>query len=174
MDKSNRDSLETHVVRLYDLMQKMREDLAVLTDASANQPTLDSAADQLMTIAEDSEKASADVRNANSTISEIATNMIQEIKYTGARHKFQEIVDASDRIADACDVQNDACGRIANVIETINLVEGTLNSLVVRVGDGSVTGVGTAISGINMMDEDICETIEITAEGKPAAKKANA
>lgn len=174
MDKSNRDSLETHVLRLYDLMQKMREDLAVLTDASEDKPVLDSAADQLMAIADDSEKASIAVLNANGTISEIAGNMIREIKYTGARHQFQEIVDASDRIIDACDLQKEARERISNVIETINLVEGTLNSLVVKVGDGSVTGVGTALSGINMMEEKSSETIKMESHRKPAMMTVDA
>lgn len=174
MDKSNRDTLETHVLRLYDLMQKMRADLSVLTDAADDKPVLDSAADQLVAISEDSEKASEAVLNANDTISGIAENMIREIKYTGARHQFQEIVDASQRIESACEIQTEARARISNVIETINLVEGTLNSLVVRVGDGSVTGVGTALSGISMMDDDEAareassQTIKMETHKKPA------
>lgn len=171
MDKSNKETLETHVVLLYDLMQKMRADLSVLTQADGDKPMLDSVADQLIEIAEDSESASTTVLNANDTISGIAENMIREIKYTGARHQFQQIVDASDRIVDACEVQSEANARIASVINTINLVEGTLNSLVVKVGDGTVTGVDTALSGINLEKDEptsTTETIEMETHRKPA------
>lgn len=168
MDKSNRDTLETQVLRLYELMQKMREDLSVLTDSTDDKPALDTAADQLISVAAESEKASNAVLNANEKISGIAENLIQEIKYTGARHMFQEIVDACARIDLACEVQDAARARISNVVQTINLVEGTLNSLVVKVGNGSIAGVETALSGINMMEDDGCETIQMRTHKEPA------
>lgn len=168
MDKANRDTLETQVLRLYELMQKMRADLSVLTDSAGDKPVLDTVADQLVSVADDSGKATVAVSNANEKISGIAEDMIREIKYTGARHKFQDIVDATTRIDLACEVQDAARERIMKVIETINQVEGTLNSLVVKVGNGGVTGVETALSGINMMDdEDNSETIKMRSHKEP-------
>lgn len=170
MDQADKDSLETHVVRLYDLMQKMRADLAVLTDSDGEKPVLDSVADQLVSVANDSEQANTAVVNANEKINDIAEQMIREIKYTGARHKFQDIVDASSRIDLACEVQDAARARIMKVVDTINQVEGTLNSLVVKVGNGGVAGVETALSGIHMMDEDDdtnVETIKMRSHKEP-------
>jgi hypothetical protein len=169
MDQANKNSLETHVLRLYELMQKMRADLAVLTD-SDGEPVLDSVADQLVSVADDSEQANSAVINANEKITDIAEEMIREIKYTGARHKFQDIVDASSRIDLACEVQEAARARIMKVVDTINQVEGTLNSLVVKVGNGGVAGVETALSGIHMMDEDDgnrAETIKMRSHKEP-------
>lgn len=170
MDKANKSSLETHVLRLYELMQKMRADLAVLTDSAGDKPVLDSVADQLVSVADDSERATGAVINANEKITDIAEQMIREIKYTGARHMFQDIVDASARIDLACEVQDATHARIMKVVETINQVEGTLNSLVVKVGNGGVAGVETALSGIHMMDEDggdSVETIKMRSHKEP-------
>ena len=145
----------------------MRADLSVLTDTMGDKPVLDTAADQLLAIADESEKASAAVLNANEKVSEIAETMMREIKYSGAQHMFQKIVDASARINLACEVQDAACARISNVVRTINLVEGTLNSLVVKVGNGDMAGVETALSGINMMDDDKSETIKMRTHKEP-------
>lgn len=168
MDKANRDTLETQVLRLYELMQKMRADLAVLTDSDADKPVLDTAADQLMTIASDSERASENILDANDKIVAVAEGMMREIKYSGAQLKFQEVLGACVKIKIASNVQEAASMRISNVIQTINLVEGTLNSLVVKVGNGSVTGVETALSGIHMMEEaDSAETITMRSHKRP-------
>ena len=168
MEKSNRDTLETQVLRLYELMQKMRGDLAILTDSTGDKPVLDTVADQLVSVADDSERANVAVPDASEKISDIAEGMIREIKYTGARHMFQDIVDATARIDLACEVQDAARARIMNVIQTINQFEDTLNSLVVKVGNGSVAGVETALSGINMMDEDDgVETIKMRSHKEP-------
>ncbi len=168
MDKSNRDTLETQVLRLYELMQKMRGDLAVLTDSTGDKPVLDTVADQLTSVADDSEQATVAVSNASDKISDIAEGMIREIKYTGARHMFQDIVDASARIDLACEVHDAVRARIMNIIQTINQVEGTLNSLVVKLGNGHVAGVETALSGINMMEEDDgVETIKMRTHREP-------
>lgn len=175
MDKANRDTLETQVLRLYELMQKMRGDLAVLTDSKGDKPVLDTVADQLVSVANDSDKATVAVSDASEKITEIAEGMIREIKYTGARHMFQDIVNATGRIDLACEVHDAARMRIMNVIETINQVEGTLNSLVVKLGNGNVAGVETALSGINMMKEDDnFETIKMRSHKDPEVSETNA
>ena len=170
MDQANKNSLETHVLRLFELMQQMRTDLAVLTDSDGDKPGLDSVADQLVSVADDSEQANNAIINANEKITDIAEQMIREIKYTGARHKFQDIADTSSRIDLACEVQDAARARIMKVVDTINQVEGTLNSLVVKVGNGGVAGVETALSGIHLMDEDEgnkVETIKMRSHKEP-------
>lgn len=175
MDKANRDTLETQVLRLYELMQKMRGDLAVLTDSKGDKPVLDTVADQLVSVANDSDKATVAVSDASEKITEIAEGMIREIKYTGARHMFQDIVNATGRIDLACEVHDAARMRIMSVIETINQVEGTLNSLVVKLGNGNVAGVETALSGINMMKkDDNFETIKMRSHKDPEVSETNA
>lgn len=167
MDKANRDSLETHIVLLYDLMQKMRTDLALLTDTDADKPVLDTVADQLIAIADDSEKSSENILEANGNIAKVAEGFIKEIKYTGARHKFESILGSCVKIKLASDVQEAAYKRISNVVETINQVEGTLNSLVVKVGNGGVAGLETALSGVHMMDDETVETIPMKTHKAP-------
>jgi len=167
MDKSNMDNLETHVLRLYELMQRMRADLALLTDPMDDRPVLDSVADQLLTVAEESERSTTAIAHSNEKISDIAQKFAAEIKYAGARDKFREIIKASNCIGLACEVQDAGQGRIQKVIETINQVEGTLNSLVVKVGNGRVTGVETALSGINLAKDDGHETIPMQTHKMP-------
>lgn len=167
MDKSNMDNLETHVLRLYELMQRMRADLALLTDPMDDRPIMDSIADQLLTVSEESERSTAAIAHSNDKISDIAQSFASEIKYAGARDKFRELINASTCIGLACEVQDAGRGRIKKVIETINQVEGTLNSLVVKVGNGRVTSVETALSGINLDDDSGHETIPMQTHKKP-------
>ena len=45
--------------------------------------------------------------------------------------------------------------RISKIVRTINAVEGTLNSLVVTLGDGGAMGVGSALTRINTLDGNL-------------------
>ncbi len=155
MSKQRAVSLETEVVKLFGLVQKLRTDLASVQVPSGETPILETAADQIQAITEESEAATNTVMDATEEISEIAAQLQREIKYTGASHIFQDILDRSQSILEACQTHDIIEQRLSRVIRTINLVEGTLNSLVVTVGKNSVTDVETAISGINMQDGDL-------------------
>lgn len=155
MSKQRAVSLETEVIKLFGLVQKLRSDLATVHVPNGETPVLESAADQIKAITEESEAATNTVMDATEEISNIATKLQREIKFAGASPIFQDILDNSQKVLEACQTHDIIEQRLSRVIRTINLVEGTLNSMVVTVGKGAVTDMETAISGIHVRDGDL-------------------
>lgn len=148
--------LESEILRLFQLIQKMRRDLSTVCHPAGGGQVLDSAADQLSAIATESENATHNILDASEKITEIARLMGKEIKYSGAQHYFKSMEAESRRIMEACQLHDIIGSRISKIVRTINAVEGTLNSLVVTLGDGGdVTGVTSALAQINKLDGDL-------------------
>ncbi len=114
--------LEAEIVKLFALTQKMREDLASV-HAASGAPTLDTAADQLKAISEESSDATHTILSAVESISAVATKLTTEIKYQGARPYFATLSKESQRIAEACQSHDIIGQRISSVVKTINQVE---------------------------------------------------
>ena len=77
-------SLEKEVLQLFKLVQKMRTELANVRQPDSNGGFLDTAADQLNAIAEDSKKATSNILDAAEIVSAITEKLGAEIKYSGA------------------------------------------------------------------------------------------
>ncbi len=148
-------SLETEVVKLFQLVEKLKGDLATVHDNDRDGLVLESAADQVAAITQESEAATNTVMDATEEIAAIAAKLKSEIKYAGAQPIFQDILDNSQSIIEACQSHDIIQQRLSRIVRTINLVEGTLNSMVVTVGKDGIADVQTAISGIHLMDGDI-------------------
>lgn len=157
MDTSDTGKLlESEILRLFQLIQKMRRDLSTVCHPVGGGLVLDSAADQLNAIATESENATNSILDASEKITKIAQQMANEIKYAGAQHYFLNMQAESQRIMEACQLHDIIGARISKIVRTINAVEGTLNSLVVTLGDGNdVTGVSSALAQINRLDGDL-------------------
>lgn len=145
-------ALEGEVLRLFQLVQKMRQDLATVCHPAGSGQILDTAADQLNAISAESENATDEIMDASEKIMAIAKQMGSEIKYGGARHYFEGMEKQSERIMEACQLHDLISQRIAKIVRTINAVEGTINSLVVTLGDGGITGVSSALAEIDKLD----------------------
>lgn len=145
-------SLEKEVLQLFKLVQKMRTELANIRQPDSDGGFLDTAADQLNAIAEDSEKATRKILDAAEIVSAITEKLGAEIKYSGARQHFVALEDASTTISNACHAHQVTGQRIANIVQTINAVEGSLNSLVVTLGDDTVVGVSSTLDHIGNKD----------------------
>lgn len=144
--------LEDEVVKLFALIQKMREDLASV-HAASGAPTLDTAADQLKAISEESTDATTKILAAIENISDVAATLSKEIKYQGARPHFATLTNESRHIIEACQAHDIIGQRISSVVRTINQVEGTLNSLVLTLGDHSIAGLASALKDIGEEDD---------------------
>ncbi len=144
--------LEREVLQLFKLVQKMRAELASVRQSDSDGGFLDTAADQLNAIATDSENATQSILEAVETVVEITDKLGSEIKYSGARPHFVALEDASKSIFEACQAHDISGQRIASIVQTINAVEGSLNSLVVILGDDTVAGVSSALDQIGKRD----------------------
>lgn len=138
-------ALEGEILRLFHLVRKMRKELASVYESAGEGRGLDSVADQLDAIVQESGIAAETVRGASDKIRTITDRLSKEIKYAGARDIFALIDDERARIEDAVTAQDRIGERIANVVRTINTVEGTINSLVVILGDGDVKPLSSAL-----------------------------
>ena len=145
-------SLEKEVLQLFTLVQKMREELAAVRGDDADGKFLDTAADQLNAIAHETEAATQSILSAAEKITETNSTLGSEIKYSGARPHFETIETATQAITEACKIQDVIGQRIANIVRTINTLEGTLNSLVVTLGDNSVAGVSSTLDQLGKAD----------------------
>lgn len=145
-------ALEKEVLQLFKLVQKMRTELASARQPDSDGGFLDTAADQLNAIADDSENATKKILDGIETVSAITEKLGSEIKYSGARSHFVALEDASRSILEACQAHDIIGQRIANIVQTINAVEGSLNSLVVTLGDDTVVGVSSTLDNIGKKD----------------------
>lgn len=138
-------ALEGEVLQLYQLVQKMRRELAGVTASDEDGTVLDRAADQLHSIATESEGAKDTILAASEKITEVAEELKSQIKFAGARPYFDTLLESSQTIAESCGVHDVIGQRISSIVRTINAVEGTISALVVTIGDGGVQGVTTTL-----------------------------
>lgn len=153
MSKSPSQALEDEVLKLFELVRKMRAELAQVSHPHSGTHVLDTAADQLQTISIESAEASKEILEASAQIGEATDKLIEEIKYGGAKWIFDGIAEQNKRIAEACRFHDILSTRISRIVQTINAVEGTLNSLVVTLGESGFEAIPTTISHIQK-DED--------------------
>ena len=151
-------ALEEEVLLLFQLVQKMRQDLVSVHRPAGEGLILDSAADQIHAINAEAEAATETILGASERIAAVSAKMGSEIKYGGARPYFETLDAESRRIMEACQVHDIINQRLSRVVRTINAVEGTINTLVVTLGDGGVTGVSSALDHINRKDGDLIMT----------------
>lgn len=147
--------LEKEVLQLFKLVQNMRTELASVRQSSSDGGFLDTAADQLNAIADESETATKIILDGVESVSSITEKLGSEIKYAGARPHFEALEEASRSIFEACQAHDIIGQRIANIVKTINTVEGTLNSLVLTLGDDKVVGVSSTLDQIGKKDGDL-------------------
>tara|TARA_R110000787_G_scaffold226512_3_gene334341 strand:- start:101227 stop:101778 length:552 start_codon:yes stop_codon:yes gene_type:complete len=148
-------ALEGEVLLLFQLVQKMRQDLASVYQSAGEGLILDSAADQINAINAEAEEATDAILSATERIAAVSAKMGSEIKYGGARPYFDTLDTESRRIMEACQVHDIIGQRLSRVVRTINAVEGTINALVVTLGDDGFTGVSSALDQINREDGDL-------------------
>ncbi len=119
-----------------------------MTTANEDGTALDRAADQLHSIATESESAKDTIRDASKKIDAVTDDLASQIRYAGARHYFDTLREQSQVIADSCAVHDVIGQRISSIVRTINAVEGTISALVVTIGDGGVRGLTSAIDDV--------------------------
>ena len=134
------EELSRQIVRLYDYMERIKDQLAAVKHPNAPVDQFNKVADQLNAIVRATEDATNSIMEATESTMSIA-QAIKSLVPEDAAPRLDEIVENSNRVFEACTFQDITGQRISKIVETMNLLEGTLNSLVVIVGKDSIAAL---------------------------------
>lgn len=132
--------LSRQIVRLYDYMERIKDQLAAVKHPNAPIDQFNKVADQLDAIVAATEDATNSIMEATESSMSIAEE-IKDAVPAEVVPKLDEIVANSSRVFEACTFQDITGQRISKIVETMNLLEGTLNSLVVIIGKDSIAAL---------------------------------
>ncbi|MEO5375930.1 MAG: protein phosphatase CheZ [Alphaproteobacteria bacterium] len=132
------DALRAEIGKLYDYLQKIKLEIASIKHPRSQIDQFGKVADQLATIVAATEDATNTIMEASETINAVVAELDEMVRYPEATAQHQRIIDAINRIFEACSFQDITGQRISKIIKTMNLIEGTVNSLIVIVGSDSV------------------------------------
>ncbi len=138
---SNLDVLQHEIVGLFETIQKIKTELVSIHHPDGDSNLLDSAADQLNSIAEETTSAIEEIMRPTEAVQNVNNRLLKEITFGGAKPMLEEIDAQVNRIFDACTFHDITGLRISKIAKTINLIEGTLNSLVVILGKDGVAAL---------------------------------
>ena len=147
-------ALKGEVVKLFQAIQEIKSELAEIKHPGSDADHFETVADQLNEIVHETEKASNTIMQAAEGITDIANKLQTSIKYKGALFMFQDMFGHANTIFEAC-AFNDITGqRITKITKVVNLIEGTLNSLVAVVGKEGLAALPLAETS-PIKDDDV-------------------
>lgn len=132
--------LSRQVVQLYDYMSRIKEQLAAVKHPGAPVDQFNKVADQLDAIVGATEDATNLIMEATEDTMTQASDVKAQVPEE-LQPKLDKIVENSSHVFEACTFQDITGQRISKIVETMNLLEGTLNSLVVIIGKDSIAAL---------------------------------
>jgi len=155
VSESQYDALQREVLGLFENIQKFKSELASVNHPDAKHDLIGTAGDQLNSIAEETTAAADDIMAAAEAIDKVNTELLEQIKYGGAKPMFREIGENVSKIFEACSFHDLTGQRLTKVVKTINAIEGALNSLVVIVGKDAIAALPSTDHGIHKDDDGV-------------------
>ena len=155
MSDPQKQALEREIVGLFKNIQRIKQELASIKHPHADESMLDSVADQLSAIAEETTDAAHEIMSATEAIDAVNQELLKQIKFGGAREYFEKIGVNVGRIFEACTFHDITGQRLSKIVTTINAIEGALNSLVVIVGKDSIAALPIETATLSKMDGDV-------------------
>ncbi|OHC75707.1 MAG: hypothetical protein A3G18_03350 [Rhodospirillales bacterium RIFCSPLOWO2_12_FULL_58_28] len=135
------DILKKEVVHLFEHLQKIKKEVASIKHPNLNIDHFGTVADQLTAIAKATEDATETIMESTEGINDVILELREQIKYAGAAYYFDKMAGKISLIFEACSFQDITGQRIAKIVKEMNLIEGTLNSLVVILGEGGLAAL---------------------------------
>jgi hypothetical protein len=154
-DDSTLGAIQHEIIGLFENIQKIKSELASIHHPEREPNLLDTVADQLNAIAEETTTATDEIMSATEEIQVINGKLLAEIKFGGAQPMFLEIEGNLNRVMNACSFHDITGQRISKIVNTINIVEGTLNSLVVILGKDGLSALPMQAKSVNRYDGDL-------------------
>ncbi|MEO5335494.1 MAG: protein phosphatase CheZ [Magnetospirillum sp. WYHS-4] len=139
------DALKVEVVRLFECIQKIKGELASIKHPMAQVDHFNTVADQLNAIVGSTEMATQSIMEATEAIL-TGVAQAQEHPESGAlKPELFGIANAANRIFESCAFHDITGQRISKIVRTMLLIEGTLNSLVVIMGENALAALPTNV-----------------------------
>lgn len=135
------EELSRQIVQLYDYMERIKEEIATVKHPGAPVDHFNKVADQLNAIVDATENATNTIMEATEESASLATDLRQRIQIDEVDEALDKIVENSNKVFEACTFQDITGQRISKIVKTMNLLEGTLSSLVVIIGKDSIAAL---------------------------------
>lgn len=136
--------LSRQIVQLYEYMERIKSEIATVAHPNAPVDHFNKVADQLNAIVQ----ATEDATNTIMGVTEDTSNIVESLKKrVGADDMVQDldkILANGNQVFEACTFQDITGQRISKIVKTMNLLEGTLSSLVVIIGKDSIAALPVA------------------------------
>ena len=146
MDKDQQyDALKNEVIRLFEAVQKIKSEIASIKHPKSEMDHFDTVADQLQAIVDNTESATNEIMESTEGILAGVRSAETASDNDTLQTALGEVVMSTNRIFEACSFQDITGQRISKIIKTMNLIEGTLNSLVVIVGEQALAALPTDV-----------------------------
>lgn len=155
---SQHEALKSEVIKLFQAVQDIKVELAAVKHPDSEMNHFSSVADQLNEIANETEKASNAIMQATEAISEVGDQLKDSMGSDAALPMFDVMSIQMNTIFEACGFHDITGQRISKIIKIVNLIEGTLNSLVTVVGEDG-------ISALPLTKSPLAEGDDIPMEG---------
>lgn len=139
--KAQYDELSRQIVQLYEYMERIKTEIATVKHPNAPVDHFNKAADQLDAIVQATEDATNTIMEATESTSSIVENLKGKILLDEVTTDLDQVIENSNKVFEACTFQDITGQRIGKIVKTMNLLEGTLSSLVVIIGKDSIAAL---------------------------------
>jgi chemotaxis regulatin CheY-phosphate phosphatase CheZ len=144
--------LSEKIVELYAFMQRIKSELAAVKHPNSPIDHFTSVADQLSAIVDATENATNTIMEETESMAGIAGELKEKIQIGEVTDRLDSLVDHSNKVFEACTFQDITGQRISKIVKTMNLLEGTLNSLVVIIGEEGIAAL--PVAPVDNQDQD--------------------
>lgn len=135
------EELSRQVVQLYEYMERIKEEIAAVKHPDAPVDHFNKVADQLNAIVQATEDATNSIMEATEETGAIAEEIKRLVDDEKVNERLDRIIANSNSVFEACTFQDITGQRISKIVTTMNLLEGTLSSLVVIIGKDGIAAL---------------------------------
>lgn len=133
--------LSRQIVQLYEYMERIKTEIAAVKHPNAPVDHFNKAADQLDAIVQATEEATNTIMEATERNQVIVDGLKEKLRVAEITQDLDKITENSNHVYEACTFQDITGQRISKIVKTMNLLEGTLSSLVVIIGKDSIAAL---------------------------------
>lgn len=133
--------LSRQIVQLYEYMERIKTEIAAVKHPNAPVDHFNKAADQLDAIVQATEEATNTIMEATERNQVIVDGLKEKLRVPEITEDLDKITENSNHVYEACTFQDITGQRISKIVKTMNLLEGTLSSLVVIIGKDSIAAL---------------------------------
>ena len=135
------EELSRQVVQLYEYMERIKGELAAVKHPNAQVDHFNKAADQLDAIVQATEDATNTIMEMTEANQAIVRALKDKLRVDEITEDLDKVLENSNHVYEACTFQDITGQRISKIVKTMNLLEGTLSSLVVIIGKDSIAAL---------------------------------